>query len=617
MSHERTFSDLSAKDYPCHEQPHLYYQQPPEDKYEDRKGDYQRCNQQPCPNRYLARPSTVILPSHTQIPHKGTKYRSQAHDIELYQAFLREVRAKPGDYQSYKLYLDFLKATNTEPGNFEAFYEYLNQQKEEPQAPEPEATTVQPRDEDSEDDEPHPPHHEDSEPEEPRQRDISPMSATYTERPAVRVQPDEPTQPPEEPPQSNHTPEPSGPPTNPGMGNVLGTYASSISGTNRAATTGTGGLSGISTRFPMGSGRTTARQDPGRTTRTTDPTTTRARRGGYPPSDPGSDTDASNHHRDHPRRPQRRGDPPGDPEGGPPGDPHGNPPGQPLPPVPNMGSRGRAKIKAPEPFDGDRAKARGFLYHLFLLFESQPDSYTTDTLRVVTALSYLGEPLAWYRELLTEEAMQTHQGLTWQAFQDDFLRTFVPIEEEADSGILLQGLTWDTREPIDKFNAEFTRLAYRSGIRDDRALVLLYQMKLPGQLREQVNLTRPTPATFLEWASRATELNHKWHSNRAISQLAGRGRRQTNSTRRTETAHINATQTQPLSKEEQEDARKKGLCFKCKKPGHIARSCPLRRERTRANPRIREITEDNNPSDTTVTGTANVIQTNGISVSGF
>ena len=34
-----------------------------------------------------------------------------------------------------------------------------------------------------------------------------------------------------------------------------------------------------------------------------------------------------------------------------------------------MGSRGRAKIKAPEPFDGDRAKARGFLYHLFLLFE--------------------------------------------------------------------------------------------------------------------------------------------------------------------------------------------------------------------------------------------------------
>ena len=200
MSHERTFSDLSAKDYPCHEQPHLYYQQPPEDKYEDRKGDYQRCNQQPCPNRYLARPSTVILPSHTQIPHKGTKYRSQAHDIELYQAFLREVRAKPGDYQSYKLYLDFLKATNTEPGNFEAFYEYLNQQKEEPQAPEPEATTVQPRDEDSEDDEPHPLHHEDSEPEEPRQRDISPMSATYTERPAVRVQPDEPTQPPEETP---------------------------------------------------------------------------------------------------------------------------------------------------------------------------------------------------------------------------------------------------------------------------------------------------------------------------------------------------------------------------------------------------------------------------------
>ena len=61
-----------------------------------------------------------------QIPHKGTKYRSQAHDIELYQAFLQEVRAKPGDYQLYKLYLDFLKATNTEPGNFEVFYEYLD-----------------------------------------------------------------------------------------------------------------------------------------------------------------------------------------------------------------------------------------------------------------------------------------------------------------------------------------------------------------------------------------------------------------------------------------------------------------------------------------------------------
>ena len=72
---------------------------------------------------------------------------------------------------------------------------------------------------------------------------------------------------------------------------------------------------------------------------------------------------------------------------------------------------------------------------------------------MVTALFYLGEPLAWYRKLLTEEAMQTHQWLTWQAFQDDFLRTFGPIEEEADSGILLQGLTWDTREPIDKFNA--------------------------------------------------------------------------------------------------------------------------------------------------------------------
>ncbi|RPD52154.1 hypothetical protein L227DRAFT_515268 [Lentinus tigrinus ALCF2SS1-6] len=190
-----------------------------------------------------------------------------------------------------------------------------------------------------------------------------------------------------------------------------------------------------------------------------------------------------------------------------------------------MVPRGRAKIKAPEPFEGDRSKARGFIYHLFLLFSSQPDAYASDQLQVVTALSYLGDTTAWYRELITENAMRAGRWITWQAFEEDFLSTFGPIEEEADSGILLQGLTWDTREPIDKFNAEFTRLAYRSGIRDNKALVLLYQMKLPGQLREQINLTHPAPATFMEWASRATELNHKWHSNRALNQLAGRSGR--------------------------------------------------------------------------------------------
>ncbi|RPD62181.1 hypothetical protein L227DRAFT_562591, partial [Lentinus tigrinus ALCF2SS1-6] len=154
----------------------------------------------------------------------------------------------------------------------------------------------------------------------------------------------------------------------------------------------------------------------------------------------------------------------------------------------------------------------------------------------------------------TSETPPLGRWITWQAFEEDFLSTFGPIEEEADSGILLQGLAWDTHEPIDKFNAEFTRLAYRSGIRDDKALVLLYQMKLPGQLREQINLTRPAPTTFMEWASRATELNHKWHSNRALNQLAGRSGRRTGNNRRTETPRINATQAQPLSKEERDKA---------------------------------------------------------------
>ncbi|ESK87492.1 hypothetical protein Moror_11578 [Moniliophthora roreri MCA 2997] len=117
------------------------------------------------------------------------------------------------------------------------------------------------------------------------------------------------------------------------------------------------------------------------------------------------------------------------------------------------------------------------------------------------------------------------------------------------------------KKHVDEYIMEFRLLAVDAKY-DDRALINHFLTGLHPALLKSCLMQPDQPNTIKEWYDRARKYNNAWLTMMAIT-----GGERSKKTTRPE------TKVNRISDEEAQEYRKKGLCYKCSKPGHIAKNC--------------------------------------------
>ena len=107
-----------------------------------------------------------------------------------------------------------------------------------------------------------------------------------------------------------------------------------------------------------------------------------------------------------------------------------------LPPTPSIERRKPAKPSLPADFDGDRSKGKAFLQSCRTYIRLSPETFDSDTMKIVWAMSYMksgraGRWVSWEFEIEATSESGSLRFYDWRDFEDEFCKVFTPLNAEA------------------------------------------------------------------------------------------------------------------------------------------------------------------------------------------
>ena len=150
------------------------------------------------------------------------------------------------------------------------------------------------------------------------------------------------------------------------------------------------------------------------------------------------------------------------------------------------------------------------------------------------------------------------------------------------------------------YSTAFKTYQTRSGY-NEVALVEEYRRGLHKTLEERCRMTYPKPTKLSDWISRAVDLDKEYRIGRTKPKTATvhaakpRFEPRQSAPRPSAPANNTFVRRDPNAMDvdaTREEAKAKGLCYKCKKPGHQFFECPEKKPYTTRKVDVREMTKE-------------------------
>ena len=257
----------------------------------------------------------------------------------------------------------------------------------------------------------------------------------------------------------------------------------------------------------------------------------------------------------------------------------------------------KKKLKTPTPYSGKREDLRKFLQEIKIYLLANADSYPDDLDKVLFVLSYMseGDANSWKEEYFdSAEQTSAQTGTTFTLGKyDDFIKAiekdFSPYDAPKDAIYEMKGLKMGNMS-IEEHVSKFKMLVTKSKLAKNDAVVEYFRETLPIPLQRNILSLSTPPTTLDDWYKWAIQLQNNFvRMQSAISKTRG-GNTTTNNNsnynkktndRGPQRFYFDHSQKDPnamdvdaMTAQEREDIMRKGLCFFCKKPGHISKFCP-------------------------------------------
>jgi hypothetical protein len=251
-------------------------------------------------------------------------------------------------------------------------------------------------------------------------------------------------------------------------------------------------------------------------------------------------------------------------------------------------------INKPTPFTGDRTRIETFVQECLVYLTINRRVYDTDESKVGFMLSLMTdkEARSW-KELFIKRIVDTETGNmnfpTIKGFVDELKAAF-RMEDLTETAINKLALLKQGGRTAEELVTEFRFLAGQAQLEtrthsDNIHMIRLFRAALRPQLANKILFGDPVPGTIEDWFARAIRLDSNYRMAMAITGKTpnrngyDKSQNRNWSNRTNEPKDPNAMDIDFMTTEERETLMKQGLCFRCKKRGHLARDCNEKAEK--------------------------------------
>jgi len=269
---------------------------------------------------------------------------------------------------------------------------------------------------------------------------------------------------------------------------------------------------------------------------------------------------------------------------------------EPIPPIlPKETSAKEIGINKPTAFNGDRKKVETFIQECRVYLQVNKKIYTTDEAKVAFFLSFMNdkEALRWKQTFL--RSITNNEGdmkfPTIREFVETLLEYFRPATQTTDAAHELASLK-QGKKSAEEVITEFRLLTSLAGytvdtVSDHLHLIEKLQNVLNPSLVKKIMLMDNPPTTINDWIHKAILIDSQYRMTMNIlGRLSGgrsRNEGDTNKYGRTNSSNYfgarktreerdpNAMDIDAMSTEKRTALMRKGACFICEEPGHMAR----------------------------------------------
>lgn len=171
------------------------------------------------------------------------------------------------------------------------------------------------------------------------------------------------------------------------------------------------------------------------------------------------------------------------------------------------------------------------------------------------------------------------------------------MDEKASARLALRSLT-QGKQTVDEYITEFRTVIHRCGMKEFEVIADFFYAGLNRPLREKMFALETMPKDEGTLYAKAAQLENQWRLGKTYDSQRGRTNHNYGGKKYTSTPKErdpDAMDIDRMTAEERDRHYKEGRCFTCHKVGHLARSCPERRndrKTPRTNARVTELEED-------------------------